>query len=207
MSASFEDVTLQQGKFITFFLKDPESNPERAAVAAKYSPKTALVQAKRLLRNPKIQAVIASVRSQAEAVAVFGAAEVLRELVPLASSNIVNYLDSNGHLVSNLSKLPLIHTKAVKSLKQTKAIDGAVTTEIQLWSKLEALNLAGKHVDVGAYLERLEVSSDLSALLDQRLAGQVIEAEASADQGEEMELVEVDSSLNDDESFESSQKS
>lgn len=145
------------------------------------------------MQNEKVQAAILSVRAKAEAMVVFGAFEVLKELIPVATSNITNYLDVNGQLITDLSKVPVSAAKAVKSLKQTVVNRGGtstVTTEIQLWSKLEALNLAGKHVDVGAYLEKLEVSSSLSDMLDQRLA-RANQVGVGDGEVQEMEVVEA----------------
>jgi len=74
-------LSLKQQAFVDAYLKEP--NGTRAAVAAGYSPKTAMQAGSRLLRSVKVQEALLAQTKRTSAVAQVDAAWVLQELQAL----------------------------------------------------------------------------------------------------------------------------
>lgn len=94
----------------------------------------------------------------------FDADTVLIRLATLANVSMSDFIDGDtGRLLETLQGVPEHALEGIQELTQTSYIDDNgiehVTTKIKIVDQLKALQLAGKHRDVQAYLEKLEVGN------------------------------------------------
>ncbi|HIG71412.1 MAG TPA: terminase small subunit, partial [Myxococcales bacterium] len=149
-------LTPRQERFAHEFVVD--RNATAAAIRAGYARRGAESAGSRLLTNIKVAHRIAELtEAQVERIK-FTADDVLREVQLLATSNIADFMDATtGGVVQNLSELPRDVLAAIESIKETRSANGEVVRTLKLYNKVQALRVAGTHVDVGAFLEKLEV--------------------------------------------------
>jgi phage terminase small subunit len=136
--------------------------PGPAAIRAGYSPRTADKIAHRLLNKVEVRDRITELKQVRSKKTMMTAEDVLRESSLLAGSSILDYVDDSGCLLGNIVDIPRDAAKAISSIDQEKLPNGNVKTKIRLWDKNKALQLTGRHVDVQAFLDRVEVTDGLS---------------------------------------------
>lgn len=137
-------LTPRQERFVGEYMID--MNGTQAAVRSGYSPKTAKAQGSRLLTNADVAAAVtAAKQARAEATRI-DAAWVLREAVAL-------YQRCVGEIK------PALHPK---TRQQMRDHEGNPLFTFNAAVAARALELVGKHVEVGAFKERVEVSGELS---------------------------------------------
>lgn len=151
-------------RFVEHYLIEP--NGQKAAIAAGYAPRAAVVSASRLLRRANVAAALEKARQERAERTGITAARVLTELEHLAFSDITHYtVDENGK-VGLVEGAPPAALRAISKLKiKTTEKDlgkmGTITereVEIGLWNKPETLKLAGKHAAVPAFMDKLELT-------------------------------------------------
>ena len=145
----------KRARFVDEYLVD--LNATRAATRAGYSKKSAASQGERLLRNAQVQAAVAAGQEARGKETGITRERVLREL------GIIAFSDVRHFTVSDLGELELVEGapdeawRAVSSVKHrittTKTGDAVRETEYRLWSKTDALHMAGKHL--GMFLDRI----------------------------------------------------
>lgn len=154
-------LTRKQLRFVEAYLLDP--NGTQAAIAAGYSPKSASVEASRLLSNAKVAAELAARRKVLEIKTGITPERVLAELAKLGFSDIrqivqwqanVTTLDeddetgeprlsvTNQVTISDSADLSDEAAAAVLEVSQTK--DGAL--KVKMHDKLGALVKIGQHL-------------------------------------------------------------
>lgn len=118
-------------------------NAMQAAVRAGYSPSSARNQGSLLLDKPEVQNFIAILSAERNSKLTIDAAYVLRQAV-------------------------LLHERCMQQVKpktmRNKTVedeDGNTVYEFDATNALKALELIGKHVSVGAFKERMEMTGDL----------------------------------------------
>lgn len=165
-------MTPKQERFVQEYLID--LNATQAAIRAGYAPKAAEQQGHVLLRNPKLAVVIAERQEKTATKAGITRERVLRETELLAHSNVDHYmLDETGRLVI-APGAPPDAMQAVSSIKYKVTTYGTGenarterTCEFKLWDKPGSIKLAGRHVDVHGFWERVELTGkDGSSLAD-----------------------------------------
>ena len=67
---------------------------------------------------------------------------------------MADFIDDEGPLVTDLSKVRPEAAAAVESCKEYVKADGSVVREIKLYNKVTALEKAGRHVKVRAFEDR-----------------------------------------------------
>jgi len=147
----------RQQRFVKERVCNVQDNATLDAIRAGYAAASASVQAARLLAMPNIVAAIeeAHARVRVDAAPEITIVDLLRELAILAKSDITNYiLDEKGRFIL-APDAPRSAWRAVQSINYelnsiTKEIKKA---KISLWSKPEAIALAGKHL--GMFIERI----------------------------------------------------
>lgn len=173
-------------RFVEQYLID--LNATKAAARAGYSKKTSRQIGARLLSRVVIAERI-SQEQQARATRVGITAErVLAELEELAFSDVTHYdMDPQTGRVELVADAPKKAMRAVASVKHRKIPYGdgdfIHEVELKLWSKPDALKLAGKHVDVHGFVDRMELTGKNGKPLfrdtkDMTLAEEVAELEA-----------------------------
>ena len=161
---------LRHGAFVREYLKD--FNGSRAAIAAGYAKKGAHVRAAELLRNRKVQALLAKLTKKHADKLDLTAEKVLAELSKMGFANILDYMrvDEDGALALDLSELTREQAAAIQEYT-VDATGGTgdgerklvMRTRFKLADKIKALELLGKYLKL--FTERIEVTG-LAGLAD-----------------------------------------
>ena len=138
-------LTLKQARFVREYLID--HNGKQAAIRANYAPRSAEMQASRLLSIEKVrQAVEAGTTRQLKALDV-SADRVLREVARIAFSDLRGMFDEEGNLrpIRDLTDDQAAALASVEVVR-AKAGDGAQewVHKIKVWDKPKALELLMK---------------------------------------------------------------
>lgn len=155
-----DKLTPRQAAFVAEYLID--LNGTQAAIRAGYSPATAQEQASRLLSDVIIAAAVDRGKAQRNARVNTTADSVLHEMSLLAQSCVEHYyIDDFGNLQPT-EDAPDGAMRAVSSIKKKirHAKDGSITYEVEfrLWDKPGSLKLMGKHANVAACFDKVEVT-------------------------------------------------
>ena len=137
-------LTPKKSRFVEEFLID--LNATQAAVRAGYSKKTAKQQASRLLTNVDVAAAVAEAKRERSEAIEINAEWVLRQAVELHRRCMQEIKPARNP----------------KTRQQMKDEDGNLLFTFNAAAANRALELIGKHVELGAWKERIEVSSGLS---------------------------------------------
>jgi phage terminase small subunit len=151
-----ESITEQQRLFCRKFVH--LKRKRQAAIEAGYSPKSAQVQASKLLKMPKIMALIARYESEAEArhtaKALVDADRIIQELEHIALADVRELFAKDGKLISP-ADLPESIARATASIKVTQHPDGGIAmADIKLLDKQTALKMLGQ--DKGLFVDKHE---------------------------------------------------
>lgn len=169
-------LTAKQQRFCDEYLID--LNATQAAIRAGYSPKTANEQGARLLVNVSIQKKIFELQKEREKRTEITQDSVLRELALIAfakasdyakvvekdamvevDGNMVPVLDEDGNQVKYRTVEPILTDELTEDQKKAIAVikKGRDGFEIKPYSKIQALELLGKHL--GMFTEKVEVKN------------------------------------------------
>ena len=150
----------KQKRFVSEYLID--LNAKQAAIRAGYSPKTAEVQASRLLSLVKVQNEITKVMGKREKRTEITQDRVLEELAAIAFANATDYVK-----VCEEGDVQIIPTDSLTE-NQKKAIagikEGANGIEIKLSDKTKALEMLSRHL--GMFRDKVDVNFENSEKLD-----------------------------------------
>ena len=150
----------KQKRFVSEYIID--LNAKQAAIRAGYSPKTAEVQASRLLSLVKVQDEIAKAMEDREKRTGITQDRVLAELSAIAFAKATDYVE-----VSNDGAVKI---KATANLtdEQKKAIagikEGANGVEVKLVDKTKALEMLSRHL--GLFNDKLNVNVESVEIID-----------------------------------------
>jgi phage terminase small subunit len=163
------DTDIKHQRFVEEYIKD--LNGRQSAIRAGYSEKGAIAQASLLLTYPHIKRAIRKAIEERSKRTQITSDKVLKEVAILAFSNIDHYnIDDDketGRVTITVKDgIPRKVLRAVSGVKIKKTTrvdnDGREVTEtdvsIKLWDKPSMLKLAGKHVDVKGFSDKLELS-------------------------------------------------
>ena len=134
---------------------------KQAAIDAGYSPRTASVTASKLLKLPKIVALIAQLESHRETIAeareVVDRARILHELECIGTVDPRRLFDADGKLKAP-GDLEEVDARAIAGFKLDQRVleDGTVHTkaDLRFWDKPAALKLLG--VEEGMFRDKVE---------------------------------------------------
>ncbi|ASM17980.1 terminase small subunit [Serratia marcescens] len=156
----------QMERFCQEYIKNPD-NQTAAAAAAGY--KNAAVSASRNMDNPKVQERIAELMKQRNKRTKIGADYVLKRLVEIDELDLADIMNDDLTL-KPLSAWPKAWRQFLSGVKVAELFEGqgddkqmiGVLKSIKWPDKVKNLELIGKHVDVMAFKERLEVSGTIT---------------------------------------------
>lgn len=160
-------LTPQQKRFCRKYVVD--LNGKRAAIGAKYSLKTAEVQASHLLSLAKVQNYIAILQKKLQEETNIDAKKVIAEFAKIAFSNIGDFLEP-GNEITDLSKLSRDKLAAVESIQcdiQHWGGDSkgyAEKVKLKFHSKISALENLGKHLGIYA-ADNKQIAEGIAGLL------------------------------------------
>lgn len=161
--------------FCQYYVAQDRLNGSAAAIRAGYAEKSAAVQATKFLKRPDCQAYIARLMAERSERTKIDSDWVLQQLAAIDAMELLDILNPDFSLKA-LDQWPLAWRKYFGSLElgELAAADGDPAKMVRTISKLKGpdkqknLELIGKHVDVGAFRERIEV--DASNQLAERMA-------------------------------------
>lgn len=169
-STQYKPLTAMQEAYAQEYTKCPE-NQTQAAINAGFSPNTAAVKASVMMRDERIQKRIAELMEERNKRLRVSADYVLLRLVEIDQMDVIDILDDEGGLkpVSQWPKVWRTSISAVDINRIRMAMKGGDEDDIEStlqkirWpDKVKNLELIGKHVDVNAFKERLDVNVNVT---------------------------------------------
>ncbi len=168
-STQFKPLTAQQEAYCQEYVKCPE-NQTQAAINAGYSPNTAGKFASQNMRDERIQKRIAELMEERNKRMRVSADYVLLRLVEIDQMDVIDILDDDGGL-KPVSQWPKVWRTSLSAMDINRirmaGKDGdddieSTMQKVKWPDKVKNLELIGKHVDVNAFKERLEVSGTVT---------------------------------------------
>lgn len=166
-STQFKPLTAMQEAYCQSYIKTPE-NQTQAAINAGFSPNTAAVKASVMMRDERIQKRIAELMEERNKRLRVSADYVLLRLVEIDQMDVLDILNDDGSL-KPIREWPKIWRTTLSGFDLSSTImnmkEDSIETilkKIKWPDKVKNLELIGKHVDVNAFKERLEVSGTVT---------------------------------------------
>lgn len=162
---TFQTLSSQHQKFVLAYLK--EFNGAKAAVAAKFSKKTAHVQASRLLSNANIQKAVEEVKAQISKGDIADIQEVATFLTRVMRGNIKDVVSWNQDglvFTAGSEEMDNEKSRLIKKVKVTEKTSqkGDWTeckTEVELHDPVKAAELLGRYH--GMFQDKIEHSGSV----------------------------------------------
>ncbi|MBI8974061.1 terminase small subunit [Enterobacter hormaechei] len=168
-STQYKPLTAMQEAYCQSYIKTPE-NQSQAAIDAGFSPNTAAVKASNMMRDERIQKRIAELMEERNKRNRVSADYVLMRLVEIDQMDVIDILDDEGGL-KPISQWPKVWRTSLSAMdinrirmagKDDEDDIESTLQKIKWPDKVKNLELIGKHVDVNAFKERLEVSGTVT---------------------------------------------
>ncbi|WP_410787502.1 terminase small subunit [Klebsiella aerogenes] len=178
-STQFKPLTVQQEAYCQEYVKCPE-NQTQAAINAGYSPNTAGKFASQNMRDARIQKRIAELMEDRNKRLRVSADYVLLRLVEIDQMDVLDILNDDGGMKpiaewpkvwrTSLSAMDIATIKTTQASLQKENGEADLSVEdvehilkkVKWPDKVKNLELIGKHVDVMAFKERMEVSGTVT---------------------------------------------
>lgn len=166
-STQYKPLTAMMEAYCQSYIKTPE-NQSHAAIDAGFSPNTAAVKASVMMRDERIQKRIAELMEERNKRNRVSADYVLMRLVEIDQMDVLDILNDDGSL-KPIREWPKIWRTTLSGFDLSSTImnmnEDSIETilkKIKWPDKVKNLELIGKHVDVNAFKERLEVSGTVT---------------------------------------------
>lgn len=166
-STQYKPLTAMQEAYCQSYIKTPE-NQSQAAIDAGFSPNTAAVKASVMMRDERIQKRITELMEERNKRMRVSADYVLMRLVEIDQMDVLDILNDDGSL-KPIREWPKIWRTTLSGFDLSSTImnmnEDSIETilkKIKWPDKVKNLELIGKHVDVNAFKERLEVSGTVT---------------------------------------------
>jgi len=166
-STQFKPLTAMQEAYAQSYVQSPE-NQTQAAINAGFSPKTAHTKASVMMRDERIQKRIAELMEERNKRLRVSADYVLLRLVEIDQMDVLDILKDDGTLKA-ISQWPKIWRTTLSGFDLSSTIMNMNETTMETilkkikWpDKVKNLELIGKHVDVMAFKERMEVNVNVT---------------------------------------------
>lgn len=181
-STQYKPLTAKVEAYCQEYIKCPE-NQTQAAINAGYSHKTAAKFASQNMRDERVKKRIAELMEERNKRNRVSADYVLMRLVEIDQMDVLDILNDDGSL-KPIREWPKIWRTTLSGFDLSSTImninEDSIETilkKIKWPDKVKNLELIGKHVDVNAFKERLEVSgtvtiADRMAAARRRVKGQ-----------------------------------
>lgn len=178
-STQYKPLTAMQEAYCQSYIKTPE-NQSQAAIDAGFSPNTAAVKASVMMRDERIQKRIAELMEERNKRNRVSADYVLMRLVEIDQMDVLDILNDDGGMKpiaewpkvwrTSLSAMDIATIKTTQASLQKDNGEADLSVEdvehilkkVKWPDKVKNLELIGKHVDVNAFKERLEISGTVT---------------------------------------------
>ena len=164
LGAAMKKLTPQQSRFVDEYLVD--LNAKQAAIRAGYSQKTAEMQASRLLRNVKVQEVVAKRMRDRQARTEITQDRVLAELAKIAFGDqraLMTWGPGGVKLVDSSTLTPEQSAMVSEVSESVTAAGGSL--KLKTHDKVAALKLLGEHL--GMFEQKVKISGDVALTLSE----------------------------------------
>ncbi|EBH1199437.1 terminase small subunit [Salmonella enterica] len=167
-STQYKPLTAMQEAYAQEYTKCPE-NQTQAAINAGFSPNTAAVKASVMMRDERIQKRIAELMEERNKRLRVSADYVLLRLVEIDQMDVIDILNDDMS-IKPASEWPKVWRQYLTGFELADMFEGrgdekelvGILKKIKWPDKVKNLELIGKHVDVNAFKERLEVSGTVT---------------------------------------------
>ncbi len=167
-STQYKPLTAMQEAYAQEYTKCPE-NQTQAAINAGFSPNTAAVKASVMMRDERIQKRIAELMEERNKRLRVSADYVLLRLVEIDQMDVIDILNDDMS-IKPVSEWPKVWRQYLTGFELADMFEGrgdekelvGILKKIKWPDKVKNLELIGKHVDVNAFKERLEVSGTVT---------------------------------------------
>jgi len=178
-STQFKPISAMMEAYCQSYVKMPE-NQRQAAIDAGFSPNTAAAKASVMMRDERIQKRIAELMEERNKRLRVSADYVLRRLVEIDQMDVLDILNDDGGMKpiaewpkvwrTSLSAMDIATIKTTQASLQKENGEADLSVEdvehilkkVKWPDKVKNLELIGKHVDVNAFKERVEVSGTVT---------------------------------------------
>lgn len=178
-STQFKPLTAMQEAYCQSYIKTPE-NQTQAAINAGFSSNTAAVKASVMMRDERIQKRIAELMEERNKRMRVSADYVLMRLVEIDQMDVLDILNDDGGMKpiaewpkvwrTSLSAMDIATIKTTQASLQKENGEADLSVEdvehilkkVKWPDKVKNLELIGKHVDVNAFKERLDVNVNVT---------------------------------------------
>jgi len=162
-------LTPKQQLFVNEYLVD--LNATQAAIRAGYSPKRADAMGHENLRKPEIAAALMERMNKRSEQTQIDAEWVLKRLAQDATADVADLYDENGSLKS-VHEWPMAWrtglVSGIDTVQERIGVDPegnpeyATVRKVRLADRTKLLEMIGKHVNIGAFKDRVEHSGSLT---------------------------------------------
>ena len=167
-STQFKPLTAMQEAYCQSYIKTPE-NQTQAAINAGFSPNTAAVKASVMMRDERIQKRIAELMEDRNKRVRVSADYVLMRLVEIDQMDVIDILNDDMS-IKPVSEWPKVWRQYLTGFELADMFEGrgdekelvGILKKIKWPDKVKNLELIGKHVDVNAFKERLDVNVNVT---------------------------------------------
>ena len=167
-SIQFEPLSVLKEAYCQEYIKCPE-NQTQAAINAGYSPNTAAKFASQNMRDERVQKRIAELMEERNKRMRVSADYVLMRLVEIDQMDVIDILNDDMS-IKPVSEWPKVWRQYLTGFELADMFEGrgdekelvGILKKIKWPDKVKNLELIGKHVDVNAFKERLEVSGTVT---------------------------------------------
>ncbi len=167
-STQFKPLTAMQEAYCQSYIKTPE-NQTQAAINAGFSPNTAAVKASVMMRDERIQKRIAELMEERNKRLRVSADYVLLRLVEIDQMDVIDILNDDMS-IKPVSEWPKVWRQYLTGFELADMFEGrgdekelvGILKKIKWPDKVKNLELIGKHVDVMAFKERLDVNVNVT---------------------------------------------
>ena len=178
-STQFKPISAMMEAYCQSYVKMPE-NQRQAAIDAGFSPNTAAAKASVMMRDERIQKRIAELMEERNKRLRVSADYVLQRLVEIDQMDVLDILNDDGGMKpiaewpkvwrTSLSAMDIATIKTTQASLQKENGEADLSVEdvehilkkVKWPDKVKNLELIGKHVDVNAFKERVEVSGTVT---------------------------------------------
>jgi phage terminase small subunit len=186
-STQYKPITAMQEAYAQEYTKCPE-NQTQAAINAGFSPNTAAVKASVMMRDERIQKRIAELMEERNKRLRVSADYVLLRLVEIDQMDVLDILNDDGTL-KPIREWPKIWRTTLSGFDLSSTImnmnEDSIETilkKIKWPDKVKNLELIGKHVDVNAFRERLEIDVKMTIAEKMAKARKRVQAQAGGEE-------------------------
>lgn len=167
-STQYKPLTAMQEAYAQEYIKCPD-NQAQAAINAGFSPKSAHVKASIMMRDERIHKRIAELMAERNKRLRVSADYVLLRLVEIDQMDVLDILNDDMS-IKPVSQWPKVWRQYLSGFDLADMFEGrgddkelvGILKKIKWPDKVKNLELIGKHVDVNAFKERVEVSGTLT---------------------------------------------